>query len=363
MNKELTSSSSSSQTIFYNIHDFINIKVNFQGRFKSNQAIDMLSSFKVTNQDEITLNVNIGKFEPKLENCRVVNYRTYISDDYIYSSGKIKNFKYKIEYIDAFSSNPTINIEYEFTHLLKKLYHYAIAQSIFIVPLIEYYLLNKNIAVIHAAALSDESQAFVLFGRGGVYKTSLAMDLERQGNMNFLSDDKILIGEDKKVYSFPTFSEIFSFRKNHLKNENIRFTKKLLFLFKIYNNSHETMKVHSPKVLNSLFSLTKNLDPKKNVVPNLNNKELINSLMKSYRLEKHSSQGIGGYSSGLFEELLISYSFIFPESPTTLFDDKYLQIIKNIFNERNYKGLSTDVEYSVDYYNRVLENINVRKVI
>jgi hypothetical protein len=86
-------------------------------------------------------------------------------------------------------------------------------------PIVECMLLDRNIAVLHSAALSKDGKGILLMGRGGVKKTTYIMELLKQG-WKYLADDMVLIG-NKKLYAFPLGDTFFDYFYNNSKDEMI----------------------------------------------------------------------------------------------------------------------------------------------
>lgn len=225
--------------------------------------------------------------------------------------------------------------------------------------MIEIELLKRGYMTIHAAAVSYKNKGYLLVGRGGVYKTTLSMWLVRQNNYSFLGDDKVLLNQSGVIFSYQTLPSIFMFRVKNLKDERISLVQKFRFIFQEVANKKSKMLQQSQSTLAGLIFLSRTeryTDPRR--IPK---DEAIKKLMANYRIEKVSSQGLGGYSISILGNLLLCHEFIYPDSEISALDDKYTSLCKKVIQHDGYYELYAENDFNEKYFNCVLNAIEGAK--
>lgn len=224
------------ETFNYNIHNLITFQIN------RNQKEDFLrdlnlpySYFETETVNNPDIILNIGEFKPDNEQCHVLDHKYYIKDNYFYCKDSGGTAKWEVE-INGFEDGKTIiNYNGHISGPESLMYPDLLSQDIFLRSMIEYKLKKKGHYLVHSAGASKYNQGFLFTGRGSSFKTSLAMDLVRKYKYGFLGDDKVILGEDLKLYSFPVHLKAFEYKSCNLKDENFRNSSGSISIRSIYD--------------------------------------------------------------------------------------------------------------------------------
>ena len=207
------------ENINYNIHDILTFQIKRKRNWEYAKDINSpYSYFETENTINPDIILNIGNFVPKNTNCYLVDYKWFIKDNYIYCSENIGKIKVDIEIIGLETTPTFINVSSN-TKLVKQiLLPSVLAQYVALRPMIDFKLLCHGYILIHAMAVANERGSSVFLGRGGSFKTTLAMDYTRKLGYKFLGDDRIIVNK-KNVFSYPMHFRLFDYRINHMKTE------------------------------------------------------------------------------------------------------------------------------------------------
>ena len=80
-------------------------------------------------------------------------------------------------------------------------------------------LLKKNFSFIHGSSFQKDQNGFLLTGTGGSGKTSIGMELLKQKEIKYLSEDFAIIGSDGNSYYNP--KSISLYRTDMSKGDSI----------------------------------------------------------------------------------------------------------------------------------------------
>ena len=317
---------------FYNIHDFLFIEARIPEDFCSPHMLDALSYFQSDAPSKKTnILINIAPFAYDDQKSANISHRFKIKKNSIYIKGKIKKLKFEVEYILNDLNEVKINIFSSMKGLKKFFLHYSILQTIFILPILEIMLLKNELIVIGASTVSKNNEASLLVGRGGVFKTSIAMHLIRDHGYTCIGDDKIIIDKNRNVYSYQIFPKLLSYRLKYLENEFFNLFHKLNFLINQKKLHYD--KVSTKSKLNNLIFVERCTEQYSEI--EIPTSLAINKLTKNFILES-SSLGIGGYSSNIFYESILAYSYIFPNNTFLRIEELFKEYIENIIDKKYY---------------------------
>ncbi len=324
------------------------------------KGLNLLLSFFETKEeiDDPDIILNIGKFTPSNENCYVMDHKYHIKENYFYCKDSEGKARWEVEIIGFEDGKTRINFDGGVFGLQSILIPEFLPQNLLLRPLIEYKLAKNGYFLIHAGAISKNNKAYLLEGRGGAFKTTLAMDFVRREDFEFLADDRVIIHKDK-VMSFPIHHILFAFRVKHLPTEDPRgFWDKARMVKYLWNNSEyatNDVKVANSSTLRTLLSIVKT-NKEAVSVRRAKLKETIDKLIISMEMEMVHiySPRMTGMSFGRYFKYMLAYSFVFPESQVaTYWEDLREGLEKILENVPIYK-----LEIPKSYNKRIFDEVS-----
>ncbi|GAB4315545.1 MAG: hypothetical protein Kow0019_15730 [Methanobacteriaceae archaeon] len=310
----------------YNIHNLIKFQIvrdKYNDRFKDLNL--PFSFFEVDNTTNPDIILNIGPFNPSNDECYLIDHKYYIKENYFYckDSGGLANWEVEIKCFEK--GNTIINYNGFISGPESFLYPDLLPQDIFLRPILEYKLNKKGYYLVHCAGISNNNSGYLFTGRGSSYKSSLAMDLVRKYNYDLLGDDKVIVGENLDLFSFPVHLKAFEFKVSNMQDENFRSSGKLqlksiINFYKFLKNLKVNKDYKKNKIsiiqsskLKSLFFVNKTNYLNKVQVsenPSLSKKLCLNNLSEIVKGHTFMFFDYGQY----FYKYVIAYSFIYPEN-------------------------------------------------
>jgi hypothetical protein len=295
----------------YNIHDLLKISVTGNERFDLGRKLKWVSFEDDEGTDDPDIVLNIGKFEPSNKNCDIIAHKYHIKKNYFYCKDKGKKIKWEVEIFGFEEGKTVINFDGKDSGLKGILFPSFLAQE-FLIPLIEYMLVQKNYFLLHAGAVSKNSNAYIFTGRPGAYKTTLIMDFIRRANFNFLGDDRIIVNKGK-VLSFPRMLFFFEFMLKNMPTEECSFFDKARsFKYFISKKKYETnVPLINSSELKALFFVSR-ADRKNVNKTKLSLKKGVYKLIVNNKAEYVTSTPT--IPSGQFYKYMLVYSLVFPNN-------------------------------------------------
>jgi len=235
----------------YSIHDFFAFSViNNANLLKtlSDNIYLQLENFSTDQSIKDNLSIEIGSFSPDLESTQIVDDRFWVKDKYFYTEGKRKFAKWKMD-LRFHDDLIKFRIDTNVAGAVTKPHYFAEF-------LIQIVLLQKNISVVHAAALEREGNVLLLPGTSGGGKTTICMSLIDKG-YNFLGDNYSIL-KDGEVYSYSSPLNIFSYNlvptiKNSLSKFQLFDLYARLLLYKLSGGYLKIFKKINPKnIINNI---------------------------------------------------------------------------------------------------------------
>jgi hypothetical protein len=198
-------------------------------------------------------------------------------------------------------------------------------------------LIKKSIVLIHSAAVSRNGQATLMSAWKASGKTKFCLKLIEQG-YDFLADDKVWVGADSTVYSYPRYVVI---KNNNIQEFKSKFNRVYVlysnFVYKIFKNEIFNQKYFKfilknlqirPKYfkVNELYPTVKTIQ-----VSTLKN---INFLIKGIGIEfnrvhfAHMVSDINNYEwNNEILDIASAHDYLFPDSNSWY--DEVLMLIKD----------------------------------
>jgi len=204
------------------MHDIIKFKIVTSSRINLLKDINFFLSYFET--DEVShpdIILKIGKFEPLNKESFLVDHKYYIKENYFYCKDQKGRAKWEVEILGFEEGNTIINFSGKVLGLEQILIPDYLAQNLILRPLIELKLLEKGYIVIHGLGIEKDGDAYIFGARGGAHKTRIAMDVIRKEKYKLIGDDRIILGKDRQVLSYPLFYNLVMFRAERLEDEHI----------------------------------------------------------------------------------------------------------------------------------------------
>ena len=185
--------------------------------------------------------------------------------------------------------------------------------------------------------------------------------IRRNSCYRLVGDDRIILGENGDVLSFPIFYELVLFKSLYLKDEHVSGLHEKLKLYTFLKNfkkdKYNLSSIFADRSrLNKVFLAVRNNSIEKVVLEPINMDYLIESIVNSNKMEMIES----GISSSLgfvnFICYLQVYSYVFPDSQIAKYWENMLKELKIILKDSTlaYKIL-LPTEYKKDIFNEILE--------
>ena len=348
------------QILNYNIHDILTLQIVRNKRKDLMKDLNLLLSFFETDEiNDPDIILNIGKFTPSNKGCYVVDHKYYIKENYFYCKDSEDKARWEVEILGFEDGKATINFDGTVFGIQSILIPEFLPQNLLLRPLIEYKLAKMGYFLIHAGAVSKNHHAYLLEGRGGTFKTTLAMDFVRRKGFEFMADDRVIIHKDK-VLSFPIHRILFTLRVKHLPTEDPRgFLDKVRMVKYLWNNSKyatNDVKVANSSTLRALFSIVKT-NKEAVSLRGANLKETIDKLITSMEMEMVYSPRMMGMSFGRYFKYMLAYSFVFPDSQVATYWDDLKEGLEEIIRGIPIYIIEIPEVYSSNTFNQVYEHL------
>ena len=182
-------------TEHYSIHDIVKFQIRKEKRGLFWNINPEYEYFKVDKVDDPDIIVNVGKFTPSLDGAYIVDGKYFVKENYVFHRGEY----YDVEITGLEMEEPFVVNIFPKPKGIRKLWPILGVQNIFLRPLIEIKSVSKGFLILHAAGISDGKHGYVFAGRGGSGKTTLIMNLIRQG-YRYLGEERVMI-RSNIVYS------------------------------------------------------------------------------------------------------------------------------------------------------------------
>lgn len=343
-------------TYNYNIHNILSFQINRKKHRDFIKDINLpYSYFEVEKVDSPDVILNIGDFTPQNDSCYLVDHKWYVKGNYIYGSQKRGRIKFKIEIIDLETKPTVINFSSSLNVLKQLLLPSVLAQFIALRPILDFKLLYKGYVSIHAMAVANESGANIFPGRGGAFKTTLAMDFTRKLGYSFLGDDRVLMNKNN-VFSFPLHYKLFDYRINHMKTEDYLFFDKYKFIFFQKSNDRKPKYILDKSPISSIHLIAKSNNEKieHEQITKLN---LIKKTFNSHLMENIKGPDFMGTSKGLYD-FFAAYSYVFPNSEIAYYDNNYKSMLLKYLTGDEFYEIFLPKLYSNNIFDQFTKMVN-----
>ena len=344
------------ETINYNIHNMLSFQIN---RKRHNDLIkDMnmpYSYFETEHIDDPDIILNLCDFTPQNEGCHVVDHKWYIRHDYIYCSEYIHGVRFDVEIIGVETTPTIINVSTNFKKIKQLLLPSVLPQIVTMQYMIQYKLLQKGFVSIHAASVANEKGAVVFLGRGGTFKTTLAMDYIKRMNYMFLGDDRVII-RNKNAFSFPLHLKLFDYRVKKMKTEDYKgFDKYKYLLYQRSPDNHFPNYVIDKAPISTICLISKSEGQKITTAP-LSKTDVLIKTLNSHKMENINGMGLMGIAKGLYD-YFSAYSYVFPESQVAGYWDAYYDLLDGFLDLDRYYEITLPKVYTDTTFRDFVDSI------
>jgi hypothetical protein len=296
----------------YNVHDLIKFRIVRPRDWGLLRPVNLEFSFFETREhpDAPDIVLNISKFVPREVDCYLIDHKYRVRPDYFYCSDTSGRARWEMEIIGIEDGETTVNFWGQSRGKEALLYPDLLPQDLVLKPLLEYKLCRKNLQLVHAAAVCRDNEAYLLAGRGGAHKTTLAMQLVKRCGFSLMADDQTVI-DDHTVLSFPKHIAQLCFKLEHMQTEEYSLVDKLRIIGYLRAGEFNRQIPYSAQLQAVVFVSRTNAGririaeiPATVAVERL----IVNNMMDMNSL---------GTMSGLFLRYMQAYSFAFPDSEVT----------------------------------------------
>lgn len=338
----------------FNIHNLFKFKIEGTNKKQLEHFNQDYSYFRTDEDIEPDLNVILSDFIPDIEDGYIIDHKYRIKENCICCTDKYKIVKWSF-CIKDLDSKPTIYFKGgAFSALFLRDY--------ILEPLIAFKLAQKGYSVIHASGVALDGKGFVFPACKGVGKTSTMLNLIEDGGI-YLSNEPIIISNDGKVYSFPSYIHFYHYNLKGTSSFSTKLTMKdmielklkhLVYIFSFKYGSFP-LNINPEKLfgkigdiypLQSLILLTKTNRNEPNLKKNIDKNELIKRLTNVNKFEMQ-----------YFSDILMAYSYVFPKSETTLFWEKFETNLSNALSKMQCHEVEIPREYDEDVYSLIRQNL------
>lgn len=350
----------------YNIHDILRLKIVVNRKLGLMRLLNPeYYFFEVDEVADPDIILNIGKFTPSNDDCYIVDDKYDIKENYFYCEDYEGDVKWKVE-IYGFEEGPMIvNLDIKLPWT-RAIIPFLGTQMFLLSPLIEYKLHEKDYFLIHTAGVSKDNNAFLFAGRGGSFKTTLAMDFVRKARFRFLGDERVIIHKNE-VLSYPWDFIGFNFKCENLPTEDYRgFLDRIRLVNYIRNNygdrNNLKVNVDNSSILKYLFIVSRKSKQKQTIIKrDVNFEEVINKLIINNKLEmtKLTMPNLRGFAANPYLKYMLAYAFVFPSSHVTRYWNNMREGLKKILGEASIYELEMPLVYDSRVFNEIHTNIEI----
>ena len=351
------------QMLNYNIHDILKFQIVKNKRFNLVRDLNLEHSFfEAKEVDEPDIILNLGKFYPSNDNCYLIDSKYYIKDNYFYCTDSEGKAKWEVEIFGFEEGKTIVNLNFNISGVRAMFSGFA-AQNFLLRSLIHYKLGTKGYFLIHSGGISKNGQAYLFAGRGGAFKTTLAMDFVRRAKFDFLGDENVMIYKDG-VLSFPINIASFNFKCEHLQTEKVcSILDRIRLIRYCWRHRHvrdaDSINIAESSKLKALFLITRKNGPELAITENSDLDDNISKLITNEKMEISilPTHTLTGVTSNHHLNYMLAYSFIFPDSLVAAYWDDMRKGLKEVLKNISIYEVDVPYKYSTRVFDKIYEQI------
>jgi hypothetical protein len=348
--------------VIYSISDLTRFSLNGNDKFVNSLRY---INYKQPNKSDNILDfeIKLGPFKPDLENCFILDDKYYIKHNYIYCKDKYKLLNWEIE-IKDFENNSPIKIRINVKHdILFRIVAYPIISGFIIDSMIYYSLISKGFAPIHASCASKDNKAYIFPGRSGVGKTSVILQLIKNG-YKYVNDDIVILCPGNTAIGFIKSLNIFSYNIDNQFYSHLKFSDKLKIKF--YNVIY--------KLSNGYIKILTNVNPANIFYDNIDRGEIdVKSIfllipkkglanIKGCEISKDEIISNIYYNQSIemfyFYKYFLAYSYVYPATSIVNIYDRYKDNLnKNLHNYKFY-NIEVPLRYNKNIFKEIFNLVS-----
>ncbi|MFC2016531.1 hypothetical protein ACFLUF_02330 [Chloroflexota bacterium] len=309
---------------YYKIHDLLDIEISGEDDYKKGKDLRH-AYFKTDKAYDPDIRLYMGKFEPDNRDCQEVSHRYQVKNNYLYCAFSSWKAIWKMEIRGFEAGKVDINFHGRSRQLKGLLFPSFLPQDI-LIPVIEQKLMQNNYLLIHGGALTrDEQSAYIFIGRRGAMKSTIIINLLRNG-YQLIGDDRFIITDDK-ILSFPISPFLISYGLDNMATE----ARSLKDNICIVKNMMQENKTYDLPVINSsapkAIFFVERKERQGTKISKLSRAEATRKIILNNMLEMNISSP--ETPAGYYLQFMKAYSFIFPNSRiASYWDDFYMMLGK-----------------------------------
>jgi hypothetical protein len=292
--------------------------------------------------NSLDFEVRLGPFKPDLANCYILDDRYYIKYDYIYCKDKYLSLSWEIEITNFEKDRPIIiriNVEHEaiFGRIA-----YPIISGLIVDSMIYYSLISRGFAPVHASCASKDNQAYIFAGRSGAGKTTIILQLIKNG-YSYVNDDIVILCPGNVAFGFVKSLNLLSHNIDAQFYDNLKISDKAKIKFnsilhKLSNGSLKIFTHVNPADtfhdsidkgeldVKSIFLLLPKIGLDRINGSEASKEEAISNIYYNQSLEMY-----------YIYKYFLAYSYIYPGASIVNLFDKYKDNLdKNLISNRYY---------------------------
>lgn len=340
----------------YNIHDLLTVKI--QGSGGRDPTRNLRYSYFAIAEDpgEPDILLNIGPFEPQHNGAEAIAHKYYVKENYFYCAEKGSKSKWKIEVFGFETGKTVINFDGRRHGVRGVVFPTFMAQE-FLMPFIEYKLAKNHHFLIHGGAVCKDSQGYLLTGRPGVWKTSLLMDVMRTNEYQFLGDDRVILGGNGSIFSFPTSLFLFNYTYDNTRTENRSPLDDIRLLTKILLSKAKDMSIIPTTRCENLGmivfvarktsqAIQTNLIGSQEALEKL----IINNMAEYVESKLHSP-------TGQYNMYVQIYSLIFPDNDLLKHQNRMIEGLKDVITNVPIREFIVPLKYNKPLFDKFIKSL------
>lgn len=346
-----------SEILNYNIHDIVRFQIIRNRKRDWLRDLNLPFSYfeveKETAKPDITL--NIGKFTPSNQNCYLVDHKYYIKENYFYCKDEEGRARWEVEIYGFEDGDTAINFDGRVFGFHQIFIPELLPQNLFLMPLIGYKLSKKQCFLVHSAAIAKDGQAYLLAGRGGAFKTALALDFVRQKGFQFLGDDGVIICQDN-VLTFPISLGLVSYKLRYPEKGGLEgFYDRISAIRHLRKGvDYDSIPLAQQSRLKAIFFIVKT---NKQIVDKaeVDSKQAVSKLAKATNLEAVISPCpmVMPAGSGRYLKYMLAYSFVFPNSQIAKYWSHLEERVAHVLTATPVYEIKIPQDYTPAVFNEV----------
>jgi len=353
------------KVLSYDIHNIIEFKILVESRKLSLMRIlnHEYSFFEVAGVDDPDIILNIDKFIPSNDDCYVVDDKYYIKENYFYCKDSEGRAKWEMEIFGFEKGKTMVNLNFNISGVRAMFSGFA-AQIFLLRSLVHYKLGTKSYFLIHSAGISKNGQTYLFAGRGGAFKTTLAMDFVRKAKFDFLGDENVMIYDDKVLPYLSTIAS-FSFRCKYMPTEELHNIldrmRQIIYYWRYMHTKtkDEQIYVANSSKLKALFLITRKNSPELAITENSDLDNIISKLITNEKMEISilPTHTLTGVTSNHYLNYMLAYSFIFPDSQVATYWGDMRKGLKEVLKDMPIYVVEVPYKYSTEVFDKIYEQI------